>query len=123
MHLLPRLGHHRKKTIADDREQPRPRVTSAKPVEAPIGAQYRLLNDVVSVSGRTRQPARKIVGRVEMRQGLRLKSAALVIHASERSLSSSVPGSCAYVTGAGAVLFPKLASDARMVRRWISYPP
>jgi hypothetical protein len=85
MHLLPCLSDRRKKAIANNRKQPRLRVASPKPIEAPVGAQYRFLNDVVSRLRRTREPTRQIVGGVEVRQDLRLESTALVIHASERS--------------------------------------
>jgi hypothetical protein len=82
------MAYRREKGIADDRKKPRLRVISPKPVKAPIGAQYRLLNDVVGLRRRTREPARKIVGRVYVRQHLRLKSAAPVIHGDARSASS-----------------------------------
>src|SRR5258708_16747771 len=98
MHLWPRSGESRKKAITDDRKQPRLCVLSPKSVEAPIGAQYRLLNDVLGVRGRTREPTREIVGRVEVRQDLRLESVALGIHASRRALFSSVLVPSPYVT-------------------------
>src|SRR5580765_8558419 len=85
---LCRTAYGREKAIADNRQKPRLRISPPKSVKAAIGTQYCLLNDVVGIRRRTREPARKIVGRVEVRQHLRLKPAAPVIHASNGWLYS-----------------------------------
>src|SRR5438477_1969748 len=56
-----------------NREKPRPRL-AAQAVEEAVGAQHRLLHYVLRVVIIARQPAREVIGRVEMRQHHLLES-------------------------------------------------
>src|SRR5258706_465399 len=59
--------------VAHDGEKPRPRL-AAQAVEEAVGAQHRLLHYVLRVVIVARQPAREVIGRVEMRQHQLLES-------------------------------------------------
>jgi hypothetical protein len=53
--------------VAHDREQPRARVAAVKAGIKPERAQTCLLHDVFGVALVAREPAREVVGRIEMR--------------------------------------------------------
>src|SRR5207244_12326416 len=69
-----------------------------KAVDTANGAQHRILHDVFCVGRRAREPACKIVGRVEMRQGLCLEAPAPVLHAPDHTVRARdlFPGSDRY---------------------------
>ncbi len=54
-------------------------------------AQHRILDDVIGVDGRAREPSGQVVGRIQVRQGLRLEPPAAVIHEETR-----LPGQAVY---------------------------
>ena len=76
-----------------------------KPSKAAEGAQHRLLHDIVRLRAAAGQPARKIIGRVQVRHRQRLEAAALLIHDRGRSNSPDGPLRDA-IPGARCILFP-----------------
>src|SRR5256885_11315237 len=61
------------RSVAHNREKPRPRL-AAQAVEEAEGAQHCLLHDVLRVVIIAREPAREVIGRVEMQQHQLLES-------------------------------------------------
>src|SRR5579862_3305719 len=80
--LVLRSTRGRQEAVAHDRHQPGLYVVAANGIERTVGTQHRVLNDVVGIQRWTREPSGKIVRRIEMRDRLRLKSAAPVAHLS-----------------------------------------
>src|SRR4029077_2334040 len=70
----PVLLHPRVTSIAHDREQPRPHIPALVAVEKSKGAQKSFLRHVLRVVIVSRQPAGKVVRRVQMRQDGLLKA-------------------------------------------------
>src|SRR6266540_3392798 len=55
------------RAVADDREQPRPRVAAREAVEVTERAEGRILNDVLRIVLVANEVPREIVGGIEMR--------------------------------------------------------
>ncbi len=89
--------------VAHDAEQPDPDVRAAKRIEIAERAQIGVLQHVLGVGRVAREPAREIVGRVEMRQRQKLEAAVVGRPARPGIL---VARSTSLDLAARAVLFP-----------------
>jgi len=63
----------RKVAIAHNREQPGAGVATATTTKTPVGAQKRILHDILRGIGIPAQESRKAISRVEQRHDLRMK--------------------------------------------------
>ena len=65
--------------VAHNREQPRAAIATPVAAEELVGAKGRLLHDIFCVRVVAHEPARKIVGSVQMRQNSLLKVREFII--------------------------------------------